>query len=226
MLHNKRIVVFGLGHFGGGIAVSRWLVEQGAHVIVTDKATPEKLAESLAQLADLPIEYRLGEQNAADFSSAHLIVTSPAVKPDNELLEAARLAGVPITTEIRLFIERCPATIVGVTGTKGKSTTASMLGAILSRRHTTWVGGNIGKSLLADLPNIRPDHKVILELSSFMLHYLEPMRWSPHIALITLVTQDHLDWHGSLAAYLAAKQNIVRFQTPDDFAIVSEECPE
>ena len=225
-VHNKRVVVFGLGHFGGGIAVARWLVEQGARVLVTDKETSEKLAESVAHLADLPIEYRLGDQNEADFSSADLIVTSPAVKPGNALLEVARRAGVPITTEIRLFIERCPATIIGVTGTKGKSTTASMLGAMLARRHTTRFGGNIGKSLLADLPRIGRDDKVILELSSFMLHYLEPMRWSPHIALVTLVAHDHLDWHGSPEAYVAAKQNIVRFQTPADFAVVSEECPE
>jgi UDP-N-acetylmuramoylalanine--D-glutamate ligase len=152
-----------------------------------------------------------------------LVVASPAVPLNNPFLAAARSAGVPITTEIRLFVERLRARrVVGVTGTKGKSTTTAMLAAMLERKHKTWVGGNIGKSLLAELPNIGEGDVVVLELSSFMLEHLRPMRWSPHVAVVTMVAQDHLDWHGSLEAYVDAKRVLLAFQKPSDFAILNE----
>src|SRR2546423_3204538 len=130
-VRNKRVTVAGLGRFGGNIAAARWLVEHGARVLVTDQAPAEKLADSVAQLDGLPITYHLGEQREEDFSKADLIVASPAIAPSSSVLRAARAADVTVTTEIRLFIERCPATIVGVTGTKGKSTTTAMLGEML-----------------------------------------------------------------------------------------------
>src|SRR5438105_3634492 len=194
-LQAKRVTVAGLGRFGGQIAAARWLVQQGAKVTVTDKESREKLAESVQQLSELPIQWRLGEHVKDDFTTADLIVASPAIPLSNEYLSAARAAGVPITTEIRLFIERCPAKIVGVTGTKGKSTTTAMLGRILKEKYTAWVGGNIGKSLLADLPQIQPDHLAVLELSSFMLEYLEEAEFSPHVAVVTMIAPDHLDRH-------------------------------
>ena len=204
----------------------RWLVENGARVLVTDQAPSEKLADSVAQLDGLPIEYRLGEQREEDFRDADLVVASPAIAPSSPVLRAARAAGVAITTEIRLFIERCPATVVGVTGTKGKSTTTAMLGEVLRAGGlTTYVGGNLGGSLLPKLPEIDKTHLVVLELSSFMLEHLGAMRWSPHVAVVTFVAADHLDWHGSPEAYLDAKRNVVRHQRPDDFAVLCEENP-
>ena len=222
-IRDKRVTVAGLGRFGGGIAVARWLVEQGARVLVTDQAPAEKLAESVAKLDGLPIEFRLGEQREEDFTRAELVVASPAISPTSPYLRAASAAGVTITTEIKLFVERCPATIIGVTGTKGKSTTTAMLGDILKRQFTTWVGGNIGGSLLPDLGRIDKTHLVVLELSSFMLEYLGAMRWSPHIAVVTFISADHLEWHGSAEAYLDAKRNLVRYQRPDNFLVVCEE---
>lgn len=224
-VRNKRVTVAGLGRFGGGIAVARWLVAQGAKVVVTDQAPAEKLAESIAKLDGLPIEFRLGEQREEDFSRADLVVASPAVAPSSPYLRAASEAGVTVTTEMKLFVERCPATIVGVTGTKGKSTTTAMLGEILKRQFTTHIGGNIGKSLLPDLGQIDKTHLVVLELSSFMLHYLGAMKWSPHLAVVTYISEDHIEWHGSVEAYLEAKRNLVRFQRPDDFLVVCGENP-
>lgn len=224
-LSGKRVTVAGLGRFGGQIAAARWLVDQGCKVLVTDQSTPEKLAGSVAQLNDLPIEFRLGEHRLDDFTSADLVVASPAIPPSNRFIQAARAANVPVTTEIRLFIERCPVPIVGVTGTKGKSTTTSMLGQILGRRFKCWVGGNIGHSLLPDLNSIRPSDTVVLELSSFMLHDLATIKWSPHVAVVTMVMADHLDWHGSREAYVDAKTNIVRFQRSGDIAVLNEEDP-
>jgi UDP-N-acetylmuramoylalanine--D-glutamate ligase len=224
-LRAKRVTVAGLGRFGGQIAAARWLVEQGADVIVTDQASPERLATSVQQLADLPIKYHLGKHQIDDFTQADLIVASPAIPPGNHYLQAAANVGVPITTEIRLFIERCPATILGVTGSKGKSTTTAFLGEMLKTRFTVWVGGNIGRPLLNELHQIDKTHLVVLELSSFMLEYLAPMRWSPHVSVVTMLANDHLDWHGSAHAYLEAKKNIVRFQRPDDFAVLNADDP-
>ena len=222
-IRDKKVTVAGLGHFGGQIAAARWLVEQGAHVVVTDRSPAEKLAESVQQLAGLPIEFHLGEHRVEDFTGADLIVASPAIPLRNECLVAAKEAGVPITTEIRLFIERCVATIVGVTGTKGKSTTSALLCEMLKSRYPTWLGGNIGRSLLLDLEKINKTDWVVLELSSYMLEHLGAMRWSPHVSVVTMIAADHLEWHGSLELYTHAKANIVRFQRPDDIAVINEE---
>ncbi len=220
-LSGQHVTVAGLGRFGGQIAAARWLVRQGARVLVTDQAPPEKLADSVKQLKDLRIEFRLGEHRVEDFTRADLVVASPALPPHNPYLLAARAAGVPVTLEIRLFIERCPATIVGVTGSKGKSTASALLGQMLQTRFHTWVGGNIGRPLLNELEKIDKTHLVVLELSSFMLDRLADMEWSPHVSVITLIAPDHLDWHGSMQAYVDAKANIVRFQRPDDFAVIN-----
>lgn len=223
-VRNKRVTVAGLGRFGGGIAVSRWLVEQGAaRVLVTDKDPAEKLADSVRQLDGLPLEFALGGHREEDFTAADVVVTSPALPPTNPYLLAAKNAGVPVTTEIRLFVERCPCTILGVTGTKGKSTTSTLLHRMLSARYKTWLGGNLGGSLLADLPRMEKADLVVLELSSYMLWWLGGMRWSPHVGLVTLVTSDHLDWHGDVGAYVDAKRNLLRFQRPDDYAVVNED---
>jgi len=222
-LQNQPITVMGLGRFGGGIAVARWLAGQGAKVLVTDKDNENDLKDSVAQLAGLPIQFRLGQHLQEDFSSTSLVVASPAVPLTNPYLQTARAAGVPITTEIRLFLERCPARrVLGVTGTKGKSTTTSMLNAMLAQKYRTHIGGNIGGSLLDTLPQIAADDLVILELSSYMLEHLRAMRWSPQVALITMLAQDHLEWHGSVEAYIAAKAVLLEFQKPTDFAILNQ----
>ena len=221
----KRITVAGLGRFGGGIAVTRWLCAQGASVLATDLDTAKNLSDSLNQLEGLSVEFHLGEHREEDFAGADLIVASPAIPLQNRYLQAARSAGKDVTTEIRLFIERCPAKIIGVTGTKGKSTTTAMLGKMLNPIAKTWVGGNIGKSLLFDLDRIAETDLVVLELSSYMLEYLRDLRWSPHVALITMISSDHLKWHGSLEAYIDAKRNIIRFQQPDDIAVLNEDDP-
>jgi UDP-N-acetylmuramoylalanine--D-glutamate ligase len=236
----KRVTVFGLGRFGGGIGVARWLAGQGARVVVTDQQPAEKLADSVAALRDAPVgvqsigfhpfefhpfEFHLGQQRAEDFAKVDLVVASPAIPPTNPMLAIARDAGTPVTTEIRLFVERCPGTILGVTGTKGKSTTSAMLGRMLATRFTTHVGGNIGGSLLDKLPAIGASDLVVLELSSYMLHHLGQCRWSPHIAVVTMIGVDHVEWHGSAEAYVEAKKNILRFQRPDEYAVINDEDP-
>lgn len=224
-LAGKRVTVAGLGRFGGQIAAARWLVGQGAKVLVTDRDPAEKLADSVRQLQGLPITFRLGDQNMADFTEADLVVASPAIPPSSPHLQAAARAGVPVTTEICLFIERCPAKVFGVTGTKGKSTTAALLHRMLSKRYRCHLGGNIGKSLLEDLDKIAANDLVVLELSSYMLHHLGARDWSPHVGVITMLARDHSEWHGSHEAYLAAKRMIWKNQTEADWAIVNAGDP-
>ncbi|MFQ5806352.1 MAG: UDP-N-acetylmuramoyl-L-alanine--D-glutamate ligase [Phycisphaerae bacterium] len=219
----KRVMVMGLGRFGGGVGVTRWLAQSGARVLVTDKAPAEKLRESVEEIADLDVELRLGEHVEGDFRETDLVVVSPAVSESSPFLQAARDAGVPITTEINLFVERCPARCIGVTGTVGKSTITAMIGHVLQRTVTNrrvWVGGNVGRSLLEDLSEMTADDLVVLELSSFQLARTSAVRWSPQVAVVTNISPNHLDWHDTFAAYVAAKLNIVRYQDPGRDAIV------
>jgi UDP-N-acetylmuramoylalanine--D-glutamate ligase len=211
-LTGRRVTVMGLGRHGGGLAAAQWLAGQGALVTVTDLATADSLGTSLEKLRGVPIaRYRLGEHQAEDFIGADLLVVNPAVRPRHPLVVAAAASGAVITSEIELFLERCQATVVGITGSNGKSTAATMLAAVLwacDRR--AWLGGNIGASLLGDLPVIRPADVVVLELSSFQLASLSPAARMPGMAIVTNCTPNHLDWHGSMAAYVAAKQRLVR----------------
>jgi UDP-N-acetylmuramoylalanine--D-glutamate ligase len=224
---NKRVTVMGLGRFGGGVGVTRWLASAGARVVVTDLKPAEKLRESLGEIEGLDVTLRLGGHDQRDFQQADLIVAGPAVPDDSPFLQAARSAGLPITTEINLFVERCPARCVGVTGSVGKSTISAMVGHVLSETRAArrvWVGGNIGRSLLEDLSDITVADIVVLELSSFQLQRTPAVRWSPHVAVITNITPNHLDRHGTFAAYLAAKLNIVRFQERGRDAVVIEDA--
>lgn len=221
LVAQKRVTVLGLGRFGGGVGVIKWLCGQGARVTVSDLAPAEKLADSVAELDGLDVTLHLGGQVAEDFTSPDLLVVSPAVPTGAEPLRLAAEAGVPRTTEINLFIARCPAPIVGITGTVGKSTTTAMIGELLATRMPTHVGGNIGRSLLGDLDRIKPDHAVVLELSSFQLDQLPELGISPHVALVTNLVPNHLDRHGTMDAYANAKKNVFRYQKPGDVLILN-----
>ena len=188
----RRIVLMGLGRHGGGVAAARWLAESGASVTVTDVADAVMLQSSLASLADVPItNFTLGRHDVRDFLAADAIVVNPAVRPDHPLLDLARNHDIPLTSEIELFLEHCPARVIGVTGTNGKSTTASLLSAILlAAGHQVWLGGNIGVSLLNNLDQIRSEDLVVLELSSFQLAHLSEKARFPDYAVITNCTSN------------------------------------
>jgi UDP-N-acetylmuramoylalanine--D-glutamate ligase len=222
-LADRRVTVFGLGRFGGGIGAVRFLVSRGARVTVTDRAGADELADSLAQIGDVRIEkLRLGGHDESDFRDADLVVASPAVPGDHPLLAAAEAAGVTVTTEIGLFWSHCRGRIIGVTGSVGKSTTATMIHAILrTAGWNTRLGGNIGGSLLPDVARIAADDWVVLELSSFQLERLAPLKPRPRVAVVTNFHANHLDRHGTLEAYRAAKQNLLRWQTADDVAVLN-----
>ncbi len=190
---------------------------------MTDLAEEAGLAAALTTLAECPVAaFHLGGHREADFHQADLVVANPAVRPDNPWLDIARQNGVPLTTEIDLFLRHCPATTIGVTGSNGKSTTAAMIAAIVQADgRRTWLGGNIGRSLLDVLHEIQPGDSVVLELSSFQLTYLRPDTRVPHIGVITSFSPNHLDWHANLEEYAAAKRVLFQRQQPGDLAVIN-----
>lgn len=222
----RRVTVMGLGSFGGGIGAAAFLADQGAHVTVTDGKTEKDLAKSVAALAGRNIRFVLGRHDQEDFTTADMVVVSPAIPRNSEYVLAARDAGIPLATEIGLFVERCAAPVCGVTGSNGKTTTVSMIGAILAASGEPFrVGGNIGRSLLPDLPEITPEHRVVLELSSFQIEWLDEIGWSPRIAAILNIMPNHLDRHGTFEEYINAKGKLLDHQGPDDIAILNADNP-
>ena len=211
-LAGRRVLVMGLGRFGGGVGAVRYLLEQGAHVTVTDLGSRESLRASLEEIAPLGVELVLGEHRAQDFESSAAVVVNPAVRPDHPLLERARARDVRITSEIELFLEAVPARVVAVTGTQGKSSTCSLVHQLLDAAGlTVHLGGNYGGSLLTHLDHIAAEHLVVLELSSYQLEALAtPPRPRQRLAAaaITNITADHLERHGSVSRYRAAKARL------------------
>jgi len=202
----------GLGLFGGGLGVARHLCGEGWDVLVTDLKGEAELARSVAALAGLGVRWRLGSHEESDFRDTDLVVVNPAVPPGNRYVEAARAAGVRIDTEIGMFVRGCRGRIVGVTGSAGKSTTSALAAACLERAKLpgrVLLGGNIGKSLLEEMPSIGREDVVVLELSSFQLHWLRREGLRPAVGVLTNIAPNHLDWHGTVERYAEDKSGIV-----------------
>jgi len=220
----QKITALGLGRFGGQVAAIRFLAEQGLSVLVSDQADPATLADSIAAVEPYPqVHFRWGPHQQEDFTSADAILISPGIRPNHPCVQAARDQGIPIVTEMQLFLERNSAPVIAVSGTVGKSTVTTMLAHVLQesgrRMH---VGGNLGLSLLPQLSAIQPDDVVVLELSSFQLHWLADMRPRFQGAVITNLFPHHLEWHGTGAEYAAAKQVILQGQFASDWAVLPE----
>jgi UDP-N-acetylmuramoylalanine--D-glutamate ligase len=224
---NRRVTVLGLGLFGGGAGAVEFLANAGAQVLVSDQRSREGLATTLCQLQERlhdrfnAIKFCFGQNQTSDIDHCELLVVNPAIRPDHHLVLLAAARGIPITTEMGLFWKHRPANVAAVTGSNGKSTTTAMLHAILQQRYPrAWLGGNIGRSLLPVISEIAPADWVVLELSSFQLYWLDQLKVSPQIAVVTNFCANHLDWHDTLHNYRHAKQAILRWQSPNDWAIL------
>jgi UDP-N-acetylmuramoylalanine--D-glutamate ligase len=224
-ISGRRVTVMGLGRFGGGSGAVRFLTSRGARVTVTDLLSANDLADPLARIADCPVEtYHLGGHVESDFVETDLVVVNPAVPPTSPFLERARESQVPLTSEIALFWRFHPGRTLGVTGSNGKSTSTAMTHAILQAGGLSCrLGGNIGRSLLPEVDDIAPHEWAVLELSSFQLEDLDRLPASPNVAVVTNFSPNHLDWHGCLSAYRRAKQSILRWQSPEDTAILNQD---
>jgi len=220
---NKRVVVMGLGLHGGGVGTARFFLDQGAKVLITDLKTKTQLKDSVASLPRLSLgrlTMVLGRHREEDFVNADLIIKNPDVSSNSPFLKIARKNNIPIKSDIQIFFDFCPAEIIGITGTKGKSTVASLLFEILKKKYHTVLAGNIGVSPLEFLDKIKGESKVILELSSFIL---EDLQKSPHIAIITNFFPDHLNRYRNFSEYVEAKKTIFKYQDKNDFLIINEE---
>ncbi len=214
--------MLGLGVLSGGVATARYFAARGADVTVTDLQPAETLRKSIDALSPWPIRYVLGEHREEDITGAELVVVGPGVPDDSPFLRLARDRGVPLTTEMNLVFECCRRPIIGITGSNGKTTTTRLIGAL--HRATdpgTLVGGNIGRAVLNELGEDITGSPVVLELSSFQLHRLAWIRRSPGTAVVTNLSPNHLDWHGTFDAYEKAKQHIVRYQASEDRVILN-----
>lgn len=211
-LEGLRVLVFGLGGFGGGAGAARFLAERGAAVTVTDLRGEKDLSAALALLEGVSLAgSRLGGHDEEDFRRAEWVVVNPAVPPGVPLLAVAARAGARLVTEIGLFLSWCRTPYVaGITGSNGKSTTCRLLADLLAASgHPARLGGNFGGSLFGELEAIGPEDRVVLELSSFQLARLGDGTPRPAAVAITQIAANHLDWHGTFAAYRAAKEEIL-----------------
>jgi UDP-N-acetylmuramoylalanine--D-glutamate ligase len=215
------VVILGLAR--QGTALARFFAEHGAEVTVSDVRPAEDLRPALDALEDLSIRYVLGEHPTSLLDGCNLLCVSGGVPTDLPIVKAAARRGIPLSNDAQEFMKRCPAPIVGVTGSAGKTTTTTLVGQMLAASgYTTWVGGNIGNPLIGDLADIRAEDRVVMELSSFQL---ELMSLSPHVAGVLNITPNHLDRHKTMAAYIAAKRNIVAHQRTRDVAVLGYDEP-
>jgi UDP-N-acetylmuramoylalanine--D-glutamate ligase len=220
--NDKRVVVLGLAR--QGTALVRHLAAGGAQVVVSDLKTADQLGKVMQELSGLDIQFELGGHPPELLEGADLLCLSGGVPADLPLVQQARHREIPISNDSQIFLESVPAQVVGITGSAGKSTTTDLVGrmAEMDTDQSVWVGGNIGRPLLADLSRMAPNDVVVMELSSFQL---ELMTRSTEIAAILNLTPNHLDRHYSMQAYRAAKARILDFQSADDVAILGRDDP-
>jgi UDP-N-acetylmuramoylalanine--D-glutamate ligase len=216
-IRGKRVLVVGLAR--EGVTLARYLSEQGAQVTATDTSDSDALRARLATLEGTDVRTVIGGDHPELLARIDAVFVSPGVPENNPIYEEAAERGIPIESMTTLFFERCPGQIIGVTGSSGKTTTTGLIGHMLrTSSRDVVVGGNIGDPMIDLLPEIGPDTTVVLELSSFQLGIL---RRSPHIAVVTNISPNHLDRHGTMEAYIDAKRHIVAHQTPDDYAVLN-----
>jgi UDP-N-acetylmuramoylalanine--D-glutamate ligase len=217
----KKVMVMGLGRFGGGIDVVKFVHKASAEVTVTDLLSKDKLTESINQLKDYQgINFHLGGHQKSDFENADIIIANPAVPHDNEFLQIARKNKKLVTSQIEIFFQLCPAKIIGITGSSGKSTTAALTFHLLRNSisgRKVYLTGNIGNQpMLCLLDKIKPRDLVVMEISSFQLEQLSNIKKAPHISLLTNLAPNHLDRHKTFENYCSAKENIFKYQKLDE----------
>ncbi|HYM97501.1 MAG TPA: UDP-N-acetylmuramoyl-L-alanine--D-glutamate ligase [Candidatus Sulfotelmatobacter sp.] len=212
-----------VGAARSGVALANHLVASGESVRVTDRRPEAELKDALAHMPR-GVDLRLGGSDASVLEGVDIVYASPGVPWDSALLEDARARSIPVSSEIDLFLKLCPGTVVGITGTNGKTTTTALTGEVLAAgRRPVMVGGNIGETVLDRIDEITPEHWVVLELSSFQLESVERPRL--HAGVILNITPDHLDRHGTFERYIDLKARAIEFAGPDDYAVLNGRDP-
>lgn len=220
---SQHVLIIGAGR--QGMALARSLASQGAEVVITDSRQPDKLQREQAELSGLGIRWALGGHPIQLLDNCDLVCPSGGVPLIIPLLVEAQARGIPFSNDSQIFLEAAPCKIIGITGSAGKTTTTTLVGGIVEAAigpQRTWIGGNIGNPLVADLVKMAPDHIAVMELSSFQL---EIMTRAPQIAAVLNVTPNHLDRHLTMEAYTKAKAQILHHQTSSDIAVLGCDDP-
>ena len=217
----KRVLIIGLARQGKALA--RFFCRQGAQVTITDAKTAAQLQEAITELEGLPVRYVLGGHPLSLLDGCDLLCLSGGVPPEIPFVQEAERRGIPLSNDSLLTLYLAPTPMIGITGSSGKTTTTALVGEILKAAgFPTWVGGNIGTPLIDRLESIRPGDKMVLELSSFQLQLFDA---SPWLGAVLNITPNHLDRHPSMGHYTAAKANILRYQGPEDVAVLGTDNP-
>ena len=215
-LKGKKIAVFGLGVSNRPLV--RLLLEFGCDVLGCDRTPREKLDQEVLDLEKAGCKLSVGD-HYLDNLQADLVFRTPGMHPGNPALEALRAKGAEVTSEMEVFFEVCPCTILAITGSDGKTTTTTLVSEMLKAAgKTVWVGGNIGTPLLPRVREMKESDYCVVELSSFQLM---DMKRSPAVALVTNLAPNHLDVHKDMEEYVEAKKNIFRFQKHTDVLIIN-----
>lgn len=215
-LKGKRVLVLGVGVSNRPLV--RLLLRYGVDVTCCDKTPREKLDAEVLELETRGAKLRLGE-GYLDGLSGDVVFRTPGLHPDIPQIKALRESGAVITSEMEAFFQVCPAQIIAVTGSDGKTTTSTLISELLKKQGCrVWLGGNIGTPLLDKADEMEPSDRVVLELSSFQLMYFP---YSPHVAVVTNLAPNHLDIHRDMQEYIEAKENIYRHQGRDDRLILN-----
>lgn len=213
----KKIVIIGMGKTG--IAVASFLGKRGAKVVVTDEKSSDQWGGEFKQIAREKW-LATGEYSIRVLEGANMVVPSPGIPPNNEILVEAQKNNIPVVSEIELAYLFIKVPIIALTGTNGKTTTTTLLGEILKKSgKKTFVGGNIGNPLIEYAETSQKDDFIVAEISSFQLQWIEKFR--PFIAMLLNITCDHINYHGSFAEYRRVKAQIFANQTKTDLAILN-----
>lgn len=218
-INNKKVAVLGIGISNRPLI--DFLIELGASVTAFDKKEKDKIGDIADKFINKGVKLVLGE-NYLDFLEGYeIIFKTPSMRIDNPKLVKAKENGAYITSEMEEFIKYCPAKIIGVTGSDGKTTTTTLIYNILKEEgYKTWVGGNIGVPLFTKIMDINKEDRVVLELSSFQLMTMDV---SPQVAVVTNLSPNHLDMHKGMEEYINAKKNIYKFQNKKDLLIINKD---
>ncbi len=226
----KTITLMGLGSFakGSGMSAAKFLAPRCKKLIVTDMKTRDELKKPLKSLAKFSnIVYRLGGHREADFIKTDLVVRNPDVPASSPYLALARKHKIRVDNDVTLFLRLYGVEhVIGVTGTRGKTTTTHLIHQMLLQHNpNAKIGGNVGVSPLTFLNALKSGTPVVLELSSFLLHNFSGLRKSPHIGVWTNLYPDHLNKYKGMKEYIADKQKVFAYQQEGDVAIINKDDP-
>jgi UDP-N-acetylmuramoylalanine--D-glutamate ligase len=221
----KKVTVMGIGLHGGGVATVRFFVSAGSRVVATDMKSEKELRASLEKLADLKnITFVLGQHRMEDFINVDMVVKGPAVSWSSKHIQEALKKKIPVEMDSSIFFKLCRLPIIGVTGTKGKTTTATLIAEILKtagkKVFTAGIGQKPVLNILEETDKVK-EGVVVFELSSWRLSALGRSGLSPHIAVITNIFRDHLNYYGTMEKYVADKKYIFSSQKQDDFLVLN-----